>query len=333
MAIDPEILAAVVKSRKAGTAKRQAEISERKQALCESVPEIAAIQSELIGTMTELSRAVFGNSGDAEQAVDQIRRKNQELQERRRQALVRAGYPADYLSDAPLCSKCGDSLYIGSEPCECVTRECVRLQNSELCPLLNLDRNNFSSFNPDYYSDKPDQNYMMSPRENMEYIYGRCMDFVKEFGSSGKNLLFRGSSGLGKTFLAGCIAREVSARGFSVVYDSASGIFGCMEQDKFGNAGEQTERRLHRLSACDLLIIDDLGSEMQTSFTVSAFYSLINLRLLSGLSTIVITTLDEAGIRRRYGGQNASRLLGDFYQLNFFGDDIRIIKNQGSSAW
>jgi len=151
-----------------------------------------------------------------------------------------------------------------------------------------------------------------------------CKAYAFGFTQQSPSLLFSGSTGLGKTFLSGCIARTVADRGFSVVYDTVIQMLSDYESDKFGESTEESRRNLSRYTSCDLLIIDDLGTEMVTQFSVSALYNVLNTRLIKGLPTIVSTNLDSEGIRSRYSPQIASRLLGSFELIPFFGEDIRL---------
>ena len=162
-----------------------------------------------------------------------------------------------------------------------------------------------------------------SPLENIRVNLFECKAYARNFGENSPNLLLYGSTGLGKTFLSTCVAEAVSARGFSVAYDTAINIIAAYETIKFGN-GE----RAARYERADLLIIDDMGTEMGTAFTVSALYNLINNRLMAHRPMIVNTNLLPDELKKRYSPAVASRLLGEFKQLRFFGDDIRMLKSR-----
>ena len=171
----------------------------------------------------------------------------------------------------------------------------------------------------------------VSPRANMEWILRLCKDFVGSFGKSGiKNLYFHGAPGLGKTFLSACIARAVSEQGRSVVYDTAGNIFAQFEDRKFWRGGESQEARdeTRRYLNCDLLILDDLGSELTTQFTQTALYELINTRLVAGRHTVISSNLSLQEVAQRYSPQIASRISGEYHDLWFFGQDIRALKKQ-----
>ena len=205
-------------------------------------------------------------------------------------------------------------------------------QIRELSKLLDLGEQSFDSFSLDYYSPLPWPGESLSPRENMEFIFDVCSSYARKFGRFYfRNLFLTGAPGLGKTFLSACIARTVSESGFSVVYDTAVNIFTRFEEQKFardrleaGEAKDETRRYL----GCDLLILDDLGSELSTPFVQSALYTLINTRLTADKRTVISSNLTMDQVRARYTPQIASRLEGEYRVLPFYGEDIRLLRKQ-----
>ena len=203
----------------------------------------------------------------------------------------------------------------------------AKLLKEQLSSVLPIADQNFSKFDMSFYSTRPDGRSGISPRENMEYNLGECKAYAAKFGKDSPNLLLFGSTGLGKTFLSTCIAEAVSARGFSVAYDTAINIVAAYETIKFGSGdGEAAAERAARYERADLLIIDDMGTEMGTAFTVSALYNLINNRLMAKRPMIINTNLLPETLSEKYSPAVASRLLGEFLPLRFFGDDIRLLK-------
>ena len=195
--------------------------------------------------------------------------------------------------------------------------------------MLDLGSQSFDTFSLDWYSQEYDADYGRSARENMETVYDVCADYAHQFGKRPGNLLLFGAPGLGKTFLSAAIAREVSSNGWSVVYDTAGRIFQRFEAQKFTreeDAGDDVDRVLN----CDLLILDDLGTEMTTAFVQSALYQIVNTRLMEKKSTILNTNLMPGEIARRYSPQLASRIEGEYQLLPFFGEDIRKLKKKHS---
>ena len=199
---------------------------------------------------------------------------------------------------------------------------------------MDLWEQSFDTFRLDYYSPLPWPGRDISPRENMEMVYEICLNYAQKFGRFYFNNLFlSGPPGLGKTFLSACIARTVSENGFSVVYDTAVNIFTQFEAQKFSRDMDDTRQardETRRYLSCDLLILDDLGSEMTTPFVQSALYTLINSRLTADRRTVISSNLSMEDVRRRYAPQIASRLEGEYRVLPFFGEDIRLLRKQRS---
>ena len=256
------------------------------------------------------------------------RLKEIEQQRERAQLLTGMGYPADYLEEQPACPLCGDTGYHDGQVCRCLREYYKRAQLSELSKMLDLGSQSFETFSFDWYSDERGER-KRSPRENMERNFDICQDYARHFSMAADNLLLTGQPGLGKTFLSASIARVVSDRGFSVVYDTAEHIFAQMEEEKFrpdetSAACEDVRRYMN----CDLLIVDDLGTEMVTSFVQSALYQLVNGRLLAGKKTVINTNLAPRQLGERYSPQVQSRLEGEYRVLPFFGDDIRKLRRK-----
>ena len=215
--------------------------------------------------------------------------------------------------------------------CRCLREYYKRAQLQELSKLLDLGGQSFETFSFDWYGTERGER-KLSPRENMERNYDVCQDYARQFSSRSDNLLLMGQPGLGKTFLSACIARVVSERGFSVVYDTAEHIFSQMEEEKFRPEDSPGAREdVERYMQCDLLIMDDLGSEMVTSFVQSALYQLVNGRLTGGKKTVVNTNLTPRQLGERYSPQVQSRFEGEYRILPFFGEDIRKLRRKQMS--
>ncbi len=290
------------------------------------VPRIREIDIQLRKTMAQAAQAAFLQGSDGRELLEKAKRENLELQQER---AIRAmeNFEEGYLDDSPICDKCGGSGYIGSNMCECLTELCRQEQKKEVS-VLSGSREAFNQFRLDYYPDRIDPKYGASPRTIMERNLKICRTYALTFAPSAGNLLFVGGTGLGKTFLSACIARAVADRGYSVVYESAGHLFGKLEQAKF-NPTEEVRREAARFADCDLLILDDLGTEMPGQFVTAAFYTLLNDRILTGKPMIVSTNLNIDEAARRYSPQIASRLQGSFQGLTFVGEDIRVLKNRG----
>ena len=291
-------------------------------------PRIRALDAELKATMSALLGAALTPDSGAQ--VEDIHLKNLELQEQRRGELIRAGFPENYLDEEYMCPECHDTGFIRSEICGCLMELYKNEQRESLSSLLKLGYETFDSFDLSYYDETPSPDTGISPRRKMEEIYETCVDYARNFGRKSINLFFIGAPGLGKTFLSACIARVVADSGNSVVYDTASSIFTKFEDAKFARSDDPDEARgeVRRCLECDLLILDDLGTEMTTSFTISALYEIINTRLVTGRKTIVNSNLSLYELNRRYTEQIMSRLEGEYQILTFRGDDIRKKRNR-----
>ena len=290
------------------------------------VPRIQEIDIQLRRTMAQAAQAAFLQGGDGRELLEKARLENLELQQERA-ILAMENFEEGYLDDSPICDKCGGSGYIGSNMCECLTELCRQEQKKEVS-VLSGSREAFNQFRLDYYPDRIDPKYGASPRTIMERNLKICRTYALTFAPNAGNLLFVGGTGLGKTFLSACIARAVADRGYSVVYESAGHLFGKLEQAKF-SPSEEARREAARFSECDLLILDDLGTEMSGQFVTAAFYTLLNDRILAGKPMVISTNLNIDEAARRYSPQIASRLQGSFQGLTFVGEDIRILKNRG----
>ncbi len=305
---------------------RESENREHLQQAYEQVPRLKEIDRLLRTTMAKAAQAAFTQGIDAQEAMEQVRQENMLLQQERAE-LTALYFEEGYLDDSPICDRCGGTGYVGSSMCECLRELCRQEQKKELT-FLSVGRESFDQFRLDYYPDREDPNLGVNIRAVMEKTFQTCRRYAMTFSEKSPNLLFSGDTGLGKTFLSACIARTVADNGHSVVYESANHLFGNLERAKFEN-DEEARKDAVKYTACDLLIVDDLGTEMPGQFTTSALYGLINDRLLSGKLTIISTNLNSEDFARRYSRQIASRLRGNYVRVPFLGDDIRLIKNRG----
>ena len=308
-----------LESRKADHESRQAA---RLEEIYDKIPRVRDIDIELRSNMAEAAKAAF--CGDAE-AMALAKQANLALQGER-QALITVNFSKEYWEEGPVCEKCGGEGYIGTAMCQCLQELCREEQKKELT-LLACGAQSFEDFCLDYYPDTPDPKYGVSPRAVMNRNFNLCQKYAQGFTPNSGNLLFNGGTGLGKTMLSACIATAAAEKGFSVAYETAGHLFAKLERDRF-RPDEESAAEVKKLSACDLLIIDDLGTEMPGNFTVAALYNLVNDRLLAGKPMIISTNLNIDEIRDRYSPQIASRLQGSFQLLPFMGNDIRVLKNK-----
>ncbi len=299
---------------------RERENEAHRAAAYERYPRLREIDRELQQSMAELAIAFLKK--DSEETLGAIRTRNQTLQAERNWILEAGEFEDGYLDDTPVCTRCGGTGYDGSQMCSCLRELCRQEQKKELTSLLGSGRESFDTFRLDVYSDAYDPKLGTSPRELMRSNLNICKKYAAGFTASGGSLLFSGATGLGKTFLSACIARQIADRGFSVMYETAIRLFGDFETEKFGAQGGDGSLT-RKYFDCDLLIIDDLGTEMTTQFTVSALYSVLNTRMMEGKPILISTNLLPEALETRYSPQIASRIVGTFRLIKFAGDDLR----------
>jgi len=306
---------------------RESENQKHLQIAYEQVPRIKEIDTLLRRSMALAAQAVFTQGGDAKLAMEQVKEANLVLQQERK-ALALQHFEEGFLDDSPVCTLCGGNGYVGASMCECLQELCRQEQKKEISLLASNDER-FEKFRLDYYPDRVDPKYGASPRDIMKLTFEKCRRYATTFTEDSGNLMFVGGTGLGKTFLSACIAGAVADRGYSVVYETASRLFSKLEQAKF-SGDEDARAEAAKYNACDLLILDDLGTELPGQFVTAALYSLLNERLLDGKPMVISTNLNADEMSRRYSPQIASRLQGEFSRLAFVGDDIRVMKNRRS---
>ena len=328
MAYDKALISQILRQLEQQRQQHEAEAEERRYRLTRTIPRLGEIDRELRATSAKAMRIAF-ESENTDRAIAALRDRNLALQDEKRRILLQNGYPADYLAVACDCPNCRDTGYVENGLCSCVRQRVAAEQKKNLSSLLPVDRETFDTFRLEYYSTQPDNRFGISPREMAKSNYHRCASFAEHFGASYENLSLYGASGLGKTFLSSCIARRVTDRGFSVTYDTAISIFDQYNHVKFGNGDfSAASQALLRFRSADLLIIDDLGTEMPGAFHTSCLYDLLSRRLMARLPIILSTNLLPDELEKRYSAAIASRILGEFTQLRFIGSDIRKIRKK-----
>ena len=268
-----------------------------------------------------------GNTGEG---IARLREENERICATRAELLRKNGYPADYSEPQYECERCQDSGYVGIKMCSCMRRQIIEagMASSGLSALMR--KQSFENFSLDYYAANPKDHQIMS--ENYQNLYRYAHNFsISEGQPMPSSLLFLGGTGLGKTHLSTAIARVVIERGYDVYYNSAVGMISHFEQRRFGNGlvtGEDEGDETARYTECDLLIIDDLGTEVVNQFTLSCLYHVINTRLNLQKPTVISTNLSSAELRKTYSDRLTSRLTGEYQILPFYGTDVRKQKLQ-----
>ena len=222
-----------------------------------------------------------------------------------------------------ICKICNDENYISGKLCSCVEGIAKQLTFAELSASLPIKDCSFDNFDLNYYSNEHDENGNI-PRKRATALLKLCREFADNFPFVSSSLLFMGAAGLGKTHLSLSIVSAVAEKGYGVVYGSAYNLLSAAEKEHFSYNGE-TEKE-DALLGCDLLVIDDLGTEFLTSYTSSLIYNIINTRILNGKPTIINTNLNFDELENRYTARITSRFLGSYEMKKFIGSDIRQIK-------
>jgi DNA replication protein DnaC len=277
-------------------------------------PELREIDRKLSSTGFSLVRVAMEKK-DVAARVEALKEENLALQARRREILASLGLPENYTDVIPTCSLCRDTGRTDRGMCPCMKQLLVEAgyRSSGLGALLK--KQSFDNFSLQYYDGEA--------KELAERVLSVAKDFAETFDTTGKNLLFVGGTGLGKTHLSTAIAGRAIVRGFDVVYETAQNVIADFEYDRFKSGYGETESRAEKYLDCDLLIMDDLGAEITNQFTVSSLYNIINTRINLGKSMIVNTNLGQKNLFERYDERITSRLFGEFDPYLFRGVDIR----------
>lgn len=286
-------------------------------------PEIKKIEDEINRLGIENFGNIIKNPEKSKEFNDEFEKKLAELNKKKEEILSQNKIPLDYDEVKYKCEKCLDTGYEDTKKCSCFIQKIINLRYD----LSNMKEmlHDFSEFSFAYYSDKYDESIKMTEKENIKIIYDKALDFCEKEDT--KNMLYYGGCGLGKTFLCSCIAKKMMDSGKSVIYTSSTGLFSEYEDYKFGKCDAAVfSEKMDMIKEADLLIIDDLGTEVQSSFSVQLLNEIINDRLLMGKRIIISTNLTMKGIVEKYTDRVASRIYEGFEILHFVGTDIRVQK-------
>lgn len=287
----------------------------------ETVPEILEAEEKMSRAGLATIKAVGMGAADAKEYIQKLSEINLEAQAQRRLLLKSNGFPEDWLDVHYTCKKCEDKGFVSGIMCGCFKELLKSIEYEKLCSRLPVGNCRFDNFKLDYYPDGAGT----SPKKRMESVLNYCKAYAADFSRRSPSLLLYGKTGLGKTHLSLAIAGNAVEEGYGVIYSSAQNLFNKLEKDKFGKADANTEEAI---LDCDLLIIDDLGAEFTTQFTVSALYNIVNSRELESKPTIISTNLMPEQLTKAYGERIASRILSNYVMLYFDGSDIRQIKTR-----
>ncbi|KRQ86311.1 DNA replication protein DnaC [Caloramator mitchellensis] len=299
---------------------------ERQREVYNKIPRLREIDEKIKKLGVEMAMAVV-NGSNYQEVINQTREKITSLRIEKGELLSLHKVPLDFLEIKYICSKCNDTGFIGNQKCSCFKQKLIDklYQQSNLKEIIK--RENFDTFNISYYSSEIYPDEKISPRKNMERIFTSCLNFVNNFDLTEDNLFFYGSSGLGKTFLSHCIAKDLLDRGKVVIYQTAPNLMDIIKSAKYDE--NSNKEVLDDILDCDLLIIDDLGTEPNhTGYSQLELFNIINTRLLKNKKMVISTNLPLEDFDSIYAERIKSRILGSFILHKFIGEDIRLIKRR-----
>ena len=294
-----------------------------RQQVYERIPQIRQIEDEISAQAVSCAKRLLDGDIHARKTLKQ---NIEELKKQKEILLAANGFAKDYMDMHYHCTKCQDTGYIDGQKCRCFKREQIRLLYAQSNIEEVLERENFSTFSFLLYDDEtviPEIH--MTVADYMRQVYSWCQEYVEHFQEKGGNLIFTGSTGVGKTFLTNCIAKELIDRYQSVIYLSSTDLFDVFSKNKFSYETEEEMRDMYQyILDCDLLIIDDLGTELNNTFVSSQLFYCINERLLRKKSTIISTNLSLTMLRDTYSDRISSRIISQYSIIPLYGGDIRL---------
>lgn len=305
----------------------------RREEIRRILPEIEQLERAMAKTAANITGAVMLGKKGAVSRIEELKQLSLSLQQQRAALLQKQGYPTDYLAEQHGCNHCRDTGYTGRKMCHCLKELLTKAAYLRLGAVSNANDCSFESFSLSYYPEQPLDHSGIVPRRRMAQIFQYCRQYATDFSHESESLLFLGQTGLGKTHLSLAIASAVTGKGFGVLYSSVQKLMDRLESQKFSNANnmrEQYRDSVNYILHCDLLVLDDLGTEFYTQFTASVLYNIINSRLAEKRPTIINTNLDLPKIEEKYSQRMVSRLACGYKVLRFCGKDIRFIQKTGT---
>lgn len=295
------------------------EINNRKKEIYEKITDFQKIDDEIIKCAAQNTKlSILGDNI----ALEQLKIKIKNLKKSKENLLIKFGYPIDYLEPHYKCSLCKDTGYVDGKKCKCFYQAIINLLYEQSNIKEIIKKNNFDNFNFDYYNKNMHYSELKgrTPYENIVSIVNKSKLFIKNFNSKYENIFIFGEIGVGKTYLTNCIAKELLDLGYSVIYFTAIKFFEILTEIRLSN----NKQEFNYINTCDLIIIDDLGTEYNNSLVNSEFYSFINTRILNQKSVIISSNLDLNFIQTRYSGRVYSRIIDSYMLFRIICDDIRI---------
>lgn len=314
---------AIIRGYHARQLKNQHLLEERKKEVYAQDSRLAGIDAEISATSVSCARQLLDGADDA---ITSLKKRIHELHAEKEAILTRLGYKPDYLLPIYTCPDCKDTGYINNKRCHCFVQAAIDLVYTQSNIKEILSRENFSTFSYEYYSDEiTNPATGLSSLQTAKDAVATCKKFIADFDDTFENLCFYGESGVGKTFLSNCVAKELLDSGHSVIYFTAFQLFDIFEKNTFDKDSDAIAAH-QNIFDCDLLIIDDLGTELANSFTISQLFLCINERILHKKSTLISTNLSMGDLAATYSERICSRIFNSYTLIKLFGDDIRLKK-------
>ncbi len=297
-------------------AKALADAAAKRSKIVVRCPEIARLQEQMRKSAYDIVK-VLGMGEKTAEYIEQLKHNNLSAQAEIKRLLIEMGYSEDYLEPVFSCTECEDTGIKDGKLCKCHLELLRQLSYEQLCKNSPLKISSFDDFSLHYYKENSEVYELM--RCNFEF----CKNYANSFDMSSYSLIMIGETGLGKTHLSLAIAGEVIKKGYGIIYGSVQNLFSTVEKEHFGRAEEPDGTTEKMLLECDLLILDDLGAEFVTNYTVSILNNIVNTRLLTNKPTIISTNVPLDKLDNRYERRIASRIIGEYQILSFEGSDIR----------
>ncbi len=287
------------------------------------VPELKAINERIASLSVEAARKKLD---DDNLSYNLLKKQLSDLRNEKTALLKQNGLDSSYFEPVYTCKDCKDTGYMEGKKCHCFKQAIINVVYSQSNIKEIINRENFSTFSYEYYSDDEiNPTTGLSSLETVKHAVNKCNDFIDDFDNKPKNLLFYGDTGVGKTFLSNCVAKELLEKGYSVIYFTAFQLFDILSKGVFDRDADAIAAH-QNIFDCDLLIIDDLGTENSNSFTTSQLFLCVNERILRQKSTIISTNLDLIELKNNYSERTISRISSNYTVIKLFGDDIRFQK-------
>ncbi len=301
---------------------------DRKQLIYARIPRIMEIDQELDAFGLRAVQTYLRSGKNKNIVLHTLKQNNQKLLAEKNLLLTQAGYPADFLDVHYRCPLCRDTGYVDGQKCRCLQQKLIEHAYDTSNIKTVLQRENFSTFNLNLFSNEAVAGEPLTPLENIKLVRDHVFSYIREFpNSTPANLLFYGTTGTGKTFFCNSIAKALLDRGYTVLYMTAYELCSAFEtfrfRDKSRSVTEETSIQ-ELVQNIDLLIIDDLGTEFSTALSVSDLFYCVNQRILLQKATIISTNLNLSQISKVYSDRMFSRISGNYKLLKLFGPDLRL---------